>query len=99
MERILKQTIEGIALDTKNLARLADALESDNGDRAAVAEPKDGEILRIDDEACTMVPFGDTTTRSFYCSRSFPPISLLIDCRLFRRIFILELCNANQKSH
>ena len=66
MERILKQTIEGISLDTKNLARLAEALEADNGDGATVVlEPKDGEVLGIDDEACTMVPVGDTTTRSF----------------------------------
>lgn len=66
MERILKRTIEGIALDTKNLARLADALDADNGDRGTVfPEPKDGELLRIDDEACTMVPVGDTTTRTF----------------------------------
>ncbi|KAJ5332540.1 uncharacterized protein N7506_006323 [Penicillium brevicompactum] len=63
MERILKQTIEGIALDTKNLARLADALEADNGDRTTVIpEAKDGEAQHIDDEACTMVPVGDTTT-------------------------------------
>jgi hypothetical protein len=64
MERILKQTIEGISLDTKNLARLAEALEADNGDRATGPEPKDGDVLGIDDEACTMVPVGDTTTRS-----------------------------------
>ncbi|KAJ5536645.1 hypothetical protein N7513_009831 [Penicillium frequentans] len=56
MERILKRTIEGIRLDTKSLARLADALDADASDA------KEVEGLVIDDEACTMEPVGDTVT-------------------------------------
>ena len=103
MERILKQTIEGIALDTKNLARLADALEADNGDRTTVIpEAKDGEAQHIDDEACTMVPVGDTTTRAFIRSihMGFLRCScLLTHYRLFGGVFILELFYASQKSY
>ncbi|CAG8231656.1 unnamed protein product [Penicillium salamii] len=63
MERILKRTIEGIALDKQSLARLAHILDPDDGDNDAVGPGrKDGDLLRIDDEACTMVPVGDTTT-------------------------------------
>lgn len=54
MERILRRTIEGIQLDTKNLAKLADALD---------AEGQEVEGLVMDDEACTMDPVGDNTTR------------------------------------
>lgn len=57
MERILKRTIEGIRLDTKSLAKLADALDAD------VSDAKEVEELVIDDEACTMDPVGDTVTR------------------------------------
>lgn len=65
MERILKRTIEGISLDKQSLARLAQILDPDDGDNDAVGpERKEGELLRIDDEACTMVPVGDTTTRA-----------------------------------
>lgn len=60
MERILKRTIEGIRLDTKSLARLADALDADASDA------KEVEGLVIDDEACTMEPVGDTVTRQSY---------------------------------
>ncbi|KAJ6110258.1 hypothetical protein N7486_002493 [Penicillium sp. IBT 16267x] len=56
MERILKRTIEGIRLDTKSLAKLADALDADASDA------KEVEGLVIDDEACTMDPVGDTVT-------------------------------------
>ncbi|KAJ5609589.1 fungal-specific transcription factor [Penicillium herquei] len=56
MERILKRTIEGIRLDTKSLARLADALDADASDA------KEIEGLVIDEEACTMNPISDTTT-------------------------------------
>lgn len=60
MERILKRTIEGIRLDTKSLAKLADALDADASDA------KEVEGLVIDDEACTMEPVGDTVTRQSY---------------------------------
>ncbi|KAJ5649849.1 uncharacterized protein N7484_003572 [Penicillium longicatenatum] len=56
MERILKRTIEGIRLDTKSLAKMADALDADASDA------KEVEGLVIDDEACTMEPVGDTVT-------------------------------------
>ncbi|KAJ5647391.1 hypothetical protein N7490_003763 [Penicillium lividum] len=56
MERILKRTIEGIRLDTKSLAQLADALDADASDVKEVEE------LVIDDEACTMDPVADTVT-------------------------------------
>ncbi|KAJ5947458.1 hypothetical protein N7466_000473 [Penicillium verhagenii] len=56
MERILKRVVEGIRLDTKSLAKLADTLDAD------ASEPKEVEELVIDDEACTMEPVGDTVT-------------------------------------
>ena len=59
MERILKRTIEGIRLDTTSLAKMADALDADASD------PKEIEGLVIDEEACTMDPVGDTTTRMY----------------------------------
>ncbi|KAH8672222.1 fungal-specific transcription factor [Ilyonectria robusta] len=63
MERILQRTMEGISLDTKNLANIADRLETDHQSRSrASAGPRDLEGLEIDDEACTMQPVGDTTT-------------------------------------
>ncbi|OKO96981.1 hypothetical protein PENSUB_10384 [Penicillium subrubescens] len=57
MERILKRTIEGIRLDTKSLAKLADALDVD-GDSAGVvgSDAQEVEGLVMDDEACTMDP-------------------------------------------
>lgn len=66
MERILKRTIEGIRLDTKSLAKLADALDAD-GDSARVvgSDAQEVEGLVMDDEACTMDPVGDNTTRQF----------------------------------
>jgi hypothetical protein len=65
MERILKRTIEGISFDTKSLGKLAEALDADYHDKGATSsDPKDVEGLGIDDEACTMEPVGDTTTRS-----------------------------------
>jgi hypothetical protein len=64
MERILKRTIEGIRLDTKSLAKLADALDAD-GDGVCVvpSDAQEVEELVMDDEACTMDPVGDNTTR------------------------------------
>jgi hypothetical protein len=65
MERILKRTIEGISFDTKSLEKLAEALDADYHDKGAISsDSKDVEGLGIDDEACTMEPVGDTTTRS-----------------------------------
>jgi hypothetical protein len=64
MERILKRTIEGIRLDTKSLAKMADALDADASDA------KEVEGLVIDDEACTMEPVGDTVTRQSYIQAS-----------------------------
>lgn len=64
MERILKRTIEGIRLDTKSLAKLADALDADGDSACAVAsDAQEVEGLVMDDEACTMDPVGDNTTR------------------------------------
>jgi hypothetical protein len=64
MERILKRTIDGISFDTKSLAKLADVLEADYHKSTISSDPNDVEGLRMDDEACTMEPVGDSTTRS-----------------------------------
>lgn len=64
MERILKRTIEGIRLDTKSLAELADALDADSETACVVRSgAQEVEGLVMDDEACTMDPVGDNTTR------------------------------------
>lgn len=64
MERILKRTFEGIELDTKSLAKLADSLDADRDDACAVgSDSQEVEELAMDDEACTMDPVGDNTTR------------------------------------
>lgn len=64
MERILKRTIEGIRLDTKSLAELADALDADSETGLVVrSDTQEVEGLVMDDEACTMDPVGDNTTR------------------------------------
>lgn len=69
MERILKRTIEGIRMDTNSLRRMAEALDADADDgNPAGSNVKDVEGLTIDDEACTMDPVGETTTR-LYSSR------------------------------
>ena len=66
MERILKRTIEGIRLDTKSLAELADALDADSeSERIVRSDAQEVEGLVMDDEACTMDPVGDNTTRLF----------------------------------
>lgn len=74
MERILQRTMEGISLDTKSLSKIADRLEADHqsGSRASTG-PRDLEGLEIDDEACTMQPVGDTTTRSLASYLSHTP--------------------------
>lgn len=64
MERILKRTIEGIRLDMKSLAELADALDADSETGPGVRpDTQEVEGLVMDDEACTMDPVGDNTTR------------------------------------
>lgn len=100
MERILKRTIEGISLDTKSLGKLADALDADEDTTtAAASDPQHLEGLEIDDEACTMEPVGDSTTRSFdKLTFSFLRY-MLNDYRLLRGILLLEFFYANQKSH
>ncbi|KAJ5601839.1 hypothetical protein N7510_011373 [Penicillium lagena] len=63
MERILKHTMKGIKLDTESLGKLADALDADEETTpAVVSDPQHSEGLRLDDEACTMEPVGDSTT-------------------------------------
>lgn len=64
MERILQHTIEGISLDTKGLATMAERLEADS-QSGAVAQPsiEDHGALEIEDEACTMQPVGHIITR------------------------------------
>lgn len=65
MEQILKHTMTGISLDTKNLASIAHRLEADYQSRkTASGDAKDSEALEVDDEVCTMQPVGDTVTRS-----------------------------------
>ncbi|RAK99576.1 Zn(II)2Cys6 transcription factor [Aspergillus ibericus CBS 121593] len=60
MEQILKHTVEGIALDTKSLARMANSLTMERpSDSPKVPSPAG---LAIEDESCTIDPVGDTTT-------------------------------------
>ncbi|PYI03199.1 fungal-specific transcription factor [Aspergillus sclerotiicarbonarius CBS 121057] len=60
MEQILEHTVEGIALDTKSLARMASSLATERAsDSPRVPSPAS---LAIEDEACTIDPVGDTTT-------------------------------------
>lgn len=60
----MKRTIEGIRLDTKSLAELADALDADSETGLVVrSDTQVVEGLVMDDEACTMDPVGDNTTR------------------------------------
>jgi hypothetical protein len=95
MERILKRTIEGISFDTKSLGKLAEALDADYHAKGAISsDPKDVEGLGIDDEACTMEPVGDTTTRSS-TNLDFYGRCMLTDFRLFRGILILEFLHAH----
>ena len=63
MERILKRTIEGIRLDINSLARMAEALDANGDGACGGSDAKEVEGLLIDDEACTMDPVGDNTTR------------------------------------
>ncbi|KAE8155145.1 fungal-specific transcription factor domain-containing protein [Aspergillus avenaceus] len=63
MERILKHKLDGVSLETDNLARIAESLTVDEGS-ANVTEQTSDELtnLSIEDEACTIDPVGDTTT-------------------------------------
>jgi hypothetical protein len=71
MERILRHTMVGISLDTKNLSDIADRLEAEHqslnpassGSRDLEGLEVNLEALEIDEEACTMQPVGDTTAR------------------------------------
>lgn len=99
MERILKRTIKGIRLDSKSLAELADSLDAD-GDNASLvgSDAQEVEGLVMDDEACTMDPREDNTTRQYPQFDSIR-IYLIADIsRLFRRIFILELLHAAERA-
>lgn len=71
MERILKCVVDGISLDTKSLAKLAESLEANGDTRRVASDPKDVEGLAVVDEACTMDPVGDTTTRSYFYQSLF----------------------------
>jgi hypothetical protein len=94
MERILIRTIEGVRLDTKSLARLADTLDADSRSVCGVtSDSQEVEGLVMDDEACTMEPVGDNTTRESP-RPTFHATKLLIFSRFFGRIFILELLHA-----
>jgi hypothetical protein len=58
--------MEGISLDTNSLSKMADALSADrHAGRMVVAETDDVDSPSIDDEACTIDPVGDTTTRGY----------------------------------
>jgi hypothetical protein len=96
MERILKRTIKGIRLDSKSLAELADSLDAD-GDNASLVGSDAQEVeegLVMDDEACTMDPKEDNTTRQSARIHSIC-IYLIADIsRFFWGIFILELFHA-----
>jgi hypothetical protein len=96
MERILKRTIKGIRLDSKSLAELADSLDAD-GDNASLVGSDAQEVeegLVMDDEACTMDPKEDNTTRQSARIHSIR-IYLIADIsRFFWGIFILELFHA-----
>lgn len=80
MERILRHTMTGISLDTKNLSDVADRLEADHqslnqaseGPRHLEELEVNLEALEIDEEACTMQPVGDTTARllTLYSTRT-----------------------------
>ncbi|KAI2990716.1 transcriptional regulator family: Fungal Specific TF [Aspergillus niger] len=60
MEQILKHTIEGIALDTKSLARLANSFTTGkSSDHPEVISPAG---MALEEEDCTIDPVGDTTT-------------------------------------
>lgn len=64
MEQILKAKIEGIALDTKSLAQLAEKLSRRRAqDGLDPLEPDEADCLEID-EGCTIDPVGNTTTRT-----------------------------------
>lgn len=86
MERILKRTIKGIRLDSKRLAKLADSLDADGDNASSIGsdaqEVEEG--LEMDDEACTMDPKEDNTTRQSPQCHSIWMLSSLNFSRLFR---------------
>jgi hypothetical protein len=100
MERILKRTIKGIRLDSKSLAELADSLDAD-GDNASLIGSDAQEVeegLVMDDEACTMDPREDNTTRQYPKFGSIRIYLIADNSRLFRRIFILELLHEAERA-
>ncbi|KAJ5083093.1 fungal-specific transcription factor [Penicillium argentinense] len=65
METILIHTIEGIDLDTKNLARMAEEMKSGVPTQTEVLsqDPNSGEAERLEiNEGCTIDPVEETTT-------------------------------------
>jgi hypothetical protein len=63
MERILERKLGVVSFDTRNLARLANAVDESEDDDADTAPSPDEAQLAIDDEICTIFPIEDTTTR------------------------------------
>ncbi|PYH98147.1 fungal-specific transcription factor [Aspergillus ellipticus CBS 707.79] len=82
MEQILKHTVEGIALDTKSLAKMAESLATPRSEAPAPAPHPVG--LAMEDEGCTIDPVGDTTTH-FSGEFSYWNFSMRIKQRLQRR--------------
>jgi hypothetical protein len=66
MERILKHRIDGIALDTKSLHRMAEAIveEGTDDDHPVGSSPNEEDGLAIEEEVCTIDPVEATTTRA-----------------------------------
>jgi hypothetical protein len=62
MERILKHTFKGIALDTKSLKQMV--LSIDETDKETQPETDEAE-LTMEEEECTIDPVEDTVTRAF----------------------------------
>ncbi|KAE8383850.1 fungal-specific transcription factor domain-containing protein [Aspergillus bertholletiae] len=63
MECILRHAMQGISLDTSNLAKMANTLASNPEQHSEVPpEPEEANNVSIDDEACTIDPVEDTTT-------------------------------------
>lgn len=70
MEQILKHKIEGIALDTQSLARLAEDLSRRRAnDTVPGPEPDEADDGVEIQEGCTLDPVGNTTTRRHPPSR------------------------------
>lgn len=66
MERLLRHTMKGIALDTANLRSLAENIPEENSAEEPQWESSGEEDLTLEEEVCTIDPVEDTTTRE-YC--------------------------------